>query len=88
MHPTELALLQGPTGQLLTFRQEPLEMVNVYRRVIGLGSAWQLVALNASSPLLDAEPYSPGTELEYHVQHFTQQDVYQGHSPIVRITLS
>jgi len=87
MHPAELVATLDPTGRHLAFRAERLEKVNVYRRVLGHGSAWELVALNVASPFLDPEPFEPGTTLEYHVQHLTQQDVYLGHSPIVRLTL-
>ena len=88
MYPAELVITLEPTGRHLAFRKEPLEKANVYRRVFGRGSAWELIALNAPSPFLDAEPFQPGTTLEYHVQHLTQQDSYLGHSLILRLTLS
>ena len=74
-------------GRQLVFGNDGLEKVCVYRRVVGEGSAWQQVADNAQSPFVDTQAFPPGTTLEYHVQRFTRQDAYAGHSNFVRTTL-
>jgi len=62
--------------------------VHIYRRVVGEGSAWRHIAYDASSPFVDKEVFAAGTGLEYHVQYCTQFDEYEGHSPLVHVTLA
>lgn len=88
MHPIKIELTLVPSGRHIAFSKEMLEKAHVYRRVVGEGDSWQQVAVNARSPFVDTEAFPAGTTLEYHVQHFTQQDVYEGHSNIVRTTLN
>jgi len=87
MHPIKIELTLVPAGRHLAFSKEMLEKVHVYRRIGTAGDAWQQVAVNARSPFVDTEAFPPGTTLEYHVQHFNQQDAYEGHSNIVRTTI-
>ncbi|MBO3272053.1 hypothetical protein [Hymenobacter defluvii] len=82
----ELTLV--PAGRHIAFSKEMLEKVHVYRRVVAEGDGWQQVATNARSPFIDTEALPAGTTLEYHVQHFPQQDAFVGHSNIVRTTLN
>lgn len=86
-HKLLIELTLVPAGRHIAFSKEMLKKVHVYRRVGTEGDAWQQVATNARSPFIDAEAFPAGTTLEYHVQHFNQQDVYEGHSNIVRTTL-
>jgi hypothetical protein len=51
MHPADLAIALDPMARYLAFRKRRLEKVNSYRRVLGRGSACELVALNASPPI-------------------------------------
>ena len=74
-------------GRQLVFGNDKLEKVCVYRRVVGEGYAWQQVADNTQSPFVDTQAFPPGTTLEYHVQRFTRQNTYAGHSNFVRTTL-
>jgi hypothetical protein len=87
-HKLLIELTLVPAGRHVAFSKEMLEKVHVYRRVVGEGDGWQQVATNARSPFIDTEAFEAGTTLEYHVQHFTQQDTYKGHSNIVRTTLN
>ena len=82
----ELTLV--PAGRHIAFSKQLLEKVHVYRRAVAAGQGWQQVATNARSPFVDTEAFPAGTTLEYHVQHFNQQDTYEGHSNIVRTTLT
>lgn len=84
----EAELSPGPTGRHLSFAQRAREKTNVYRRVVGHGFAWELVAMDACSPFVDTEPFPAGTTLEYHVQCLNQKDDYQGHSSIARLTVA
>lgn len=86
-HKPLIELTLVPAGRHIAFSKEMLEKVHVYRRVATAGGAWQQVATNARSPFIDTEVFPSGTTLEYHVQHFNQRDVYEGHSNIVRTTL-
>ena len=88
MHAIKIELTLTPSGgRHLAFSKEILEKVHVYRRTVAEGNAWEQVAVNARSPFVDTQQFPPGTTLEYHVQHFTQQDAYVGHSNIVRTTV-
>ena len=87
MHAIKIELTLTPAGRRLAFSKEMLEKVHVYRRVVGEEAAWERVAVNARSPFVDTHEFAPGTTLEYHVQHFNQQDEYEGHSNIVRTTI-
>lgn len=87
MSPVNLEVTLIPMGRRLTFTKDPLEKVHVYRRTPSTSLAWELVAMDARSPFLDRESFPPGTTLEYHVQHLTQQNDYQYHSHLVRIKL-
>jgi hypothetical protein len=86
-HKQLIELTLVPAGRHIAFSKELLEKVHVYRRVPANGNGWQQIATNVRSPYLDTEIFPAGTTLEYHVQHFTQQDRYEGHSNIVRTTL-
>lgn len=86
-HKLLIELTLVPAGRYIAFTKQMLEKVHVYRRVGAEGDAWQQVAINARSPFIDTEDFPAGTTLHYQVQHFTQQDVYEGHSNIVRTTL-
>jgi len=88
MHPIKIELTLVPAGRHIAFSKEMLEKAHVCRRVVGEGDDWQQVAVNARSPFVDTEEFPAGTTLEYHVQHFNQQDAYEGHSNIVRTTLN
>lgn len=89
MHAIKIELtLTSSGGRHLAFTKEMLEKVHVYRRLPAEGDAWEQVAVNARSPYVDAQEFEPGTILEYHVQHFTQQDIFEGHSNIVRTTIA
>lgn len=88
MHPIKIELTLVPEGRHIAFSKEMLEKVHVYRRVGTEGGDWQPVATNVRSPFIDTEEFPAGTTLEYQVQHFTQQDTYEGHSNIVRTTLN
>jgi hypothetical protein len=87
MHPIKIELTLTPAGRHIAFSKDLLEKVHVYRRVAGEGDAWAQVAVNARSPYVDAQEFPSGTTLEYHVQHFSQQGAYEGHSNIVQITV-
>jgi len=63
------------------------QRVHIYRRVVGDGSAWRHIAYDAHSPFVDKEVFTAGTKLDYHVQYCTEQDEYEGHSPLVQVTL-
>ncbi|TDN37241.1 hypothetical protein E4631_25270 [Hymenobacter sp. UV11] len=87
-HKFLIELTLTPAGRHIAFSKEMLEKVHVYRRVIAEGAAWEQVAANVRSPFVDTYAFPPGTTVEYHVQHFNQQDAYEGHSNIVRTTLN
>ncbi|MCB2410987.1 hypothetical protein [Hymenobacter lucidus] len=87
-HKLLIELTLVPEGRHIAFSKEMLEKVHVYRRQGAAGDDWQQVATNARSPFVDTEEFPTGTTLEYQVQHFTQQDTYEGHSNIVRTTLN
>ncbi|MCI1189774.1 hypothetical protein MON38_20315 [Hymenobacter sp. DH14] len=87
MHAIKIELTLTPAGRHIAFSKEMLEKVHVYRRVASEGAAWEQVAVNARSPFVDTHAFPPGTTVEYHVQHFNQQDAYEGHSNIVRTTI-
>jgi hypothetical protein len=87
-HKLLIELTLVPAGRHVAFTKELLEKVHVYRRVVGEGNEWQLVATNARSPFIDTEAFEAGTTLEYQIQHFSQQDTYEGHSNIVHTTLN
>jgi hypothetical protein len=86
-HKLLIELTLVPAGRHIAFSKQLLEKVHVYRRVVAEGNGWEQVATNARSPFIDTKAFPAGTTLEYHVQHFTQQDQYEGHSNIVRTTL-
>jgi hypothetical protein len=87
MPPANLDVTLSLTGRRVTFTKDPLEKVHVYRRVPSRSLAWELVALDARSPFLDRDLFPPGTTLEYHVQHLTQQNEYRYHSHLVQLTV-
>lgn len=91
MEPTYHFLIEltlTPAGRHLTFSKEMLEKVHVYRRVASdPADGWQQLATHVRSPYVDAQPLPAGTVVEYHVQHFDQQDQYLGRSNIVRTTI-
>lgn len=87
-HKLLIELTLVPAGRHVAFYKELLEKVHVYRRVVGEGDGWEQVATNARSPFIDTAAFPAGTTLEYHVQHFNQQDAFEGHSNIVRTTLN
>jgi len=87
MFSAALELTLVPQGRQLAFAKQARQRVHIYRRVVGEGSAWQHIAYDACSPFVDPEVFPTGTTLEYHVQHCTQQDDYEGHSPLVQVTL-
>ena len=86
-HKLLIDLTLVPAGRHRAFSKDMLEKVHVYRRVVAEGKSWEQVATNARSPFVDTEAFPAGTTLEYHVQHFTQQEAYEGHSNIVRTTV-
>jgi hypothetical protein len=88
MDPTTLELTLVPAGRQLTFSQQERQRVHVYRRVASESMAWQQVAYDARSPFVDTEAFPAATTLEYHVQYFTQQDQYEGHSYLVGVRLA
>ena len=86
MHTAKIDLILEPTGRLVAFSKEMLEVAHVFRRVGGEASAWQRLAVNARSPFLDADTFAPGTLLEYYVQHETQQGEPEARSHVVSTT--
>ncbi|RSK24580.1 hypothetical protein [Hymenobacter metallilatus] len=88
MHTIKIELTLTPAGgRHIAFSKQMLEKAHVYRRLLSEGDGWEQIATNARSPYVDTEAFPAGTTLEYHVQHFDQQDVYEGHSNIVRTTV-
>lgn len=87
MTSANLEMTLVPAGRQLTFARQARQRVHIYRRVVGEGSAWQHIAYGARSPFVDAEVLPAGTTLEYHLQYCTQQDEYEGHSPLVQVTI-
>jgi hypothetical protein len=75
-----------PEGRHLTFSKKLLEVAHIFRRVGGEAGPWQRVAVNTRSPYLDADVFAPGTQLEYYVQHETQQGAPEERSHIVSTT--
>jgi len=86
MHTAKIDLTLKPTGRLVAFSKEMLEVAHVFRRVGSETSAWQRLAVNARSPFLDADAFAPGTLLEYYVQHETQQGEPEARSHVVSTT--
>lgn len=86
-HKLLIELTLVPAGRRIAFPKAMLEKVHAYRRVVAEGKGWEQVATYARSPYLDTEAFPSGTTLEYHVQHFTQQEAYEGHSNVVRTTV-
>ena len=87
MHPAKIDLTMEPAGRRITFSKEMLEVAHLFRRVGGEASAWQRLAVNNRSPYLDTDAFSPGTLLEYYVQHETQQGEEEARSHVVSTTL-
>jgi len=87
MSAAKVELTLTPEGRHLAFTKEMLEVAHIFRRTGGERSPWQRVAVNARSPYLDTDIFAPGTQLEYYVQHETQQGVPEERSHIVSMTL-
>lgn len=87
MHPVKIDLTLTPEGRHLAFSKELLEVAHVFRRVGGAAGPWQQVAVNTHSPYLDTDVFAPGTQLEYYVQHETQQGAAEARSHLVSTTL-
>ncbi len=60
---------------------------HVFRRVGGEGNPWTRLAVYARSPYFDTDTFAPGTQLEYYVQHETQQGEEEARSHIVSTTV-
>lgn len=87
MHTVKIDLTLTPEGRQLAFSKELLEVAHVFRRVGGEAGPWQRVAVNTRSPYLDTDVFAPGTQLEYYVQHETQQGTAEARSHLVSTTL-
>lgn len=87
MSAAKVELTLTPEGRHLAFTKEMLELAHIFRRTGGEGSPWQRVAVNARSPYLDTDVFAPGTQLEYYVQHETQQGAPEERSHVVSTTL-
>ncbi|MBD2717202.1 MULTISPECIES: hypothetical protein [Hymenobacter] len=87
MHTAKIDLTLTPTGRHLAFSKEMLEVAHVFRRVGGEAGPWQRVAVNARSPYHDQDAFAPGTQLEYYVQHESQQGEQEARSHIVGTTV-
>ena len=87
MFTAKIDLTLMPEGRHLSFSKELLEVAHIFRRVGGEAGPWQRVAVNTRSPYLDTDVFAPGTQLEYYVQHETQQGAEEGRSHLVSTTL-
>lgn len=87
MHTPKIDLTISPAGRHLAFSKELLGMAHVFRRVGGEAGRWLRVAVNYHSPYIDTDAFAPGTQLEYYVQHETQQGVPEVRSHVVGTTI-
>ncbi|MFD1470257.1 hypothetical protein ACFQ48_18670 [Hymenobacter caeli] len=83
MNPARIELTLSASGRHLAFSKELLDVAHVFRRVGGEGKPWVRLAVYARSPYFDTDAFAPGTQLEYYVQHDTQQGEEEARSHIV-----
>ena len=87
MHNAKIDLTLEPAGRRIAFSKELLEVAHLFRRVGGETSSWTCLAVNTRSPYLDTDTFAAGTQLEYFVQHETQNGNEEARSHVVSTTL-